>query len=155
MRRSPWPRAGVGEVLTELTPIPNLSMVFLLAVLVTAVNFGIWPAIYASLLSFLVYNFFFIEPLYTFTVAEPYELLALVIFLVVAVDHVGVGRTRSRAGDRSRPPACGRCGGFTNSPAACRAWHRSMRWPRARPAKSTPALGALWLCCWSMTTIWA
>jgi len=33
-------------------------------------------------LSFLAYNFFFIEPLYRFTVADPYELLALVIFLV-------------------------------------------------------------------------
>ena len=89
---------GVGEVLTELTPIPNLSMVFLLAVLVTAVSFGIWPAIYASLLSFLAYNFFFIAPLYTFTVAEPYELLALVIFLVVAVVSAALaGRVRQQA----------------------------------------------------------
>jgi K+-sensing histidine kinase KdpD len=29
------------------------------------------------------YNFFFIPPLYTFTIAEPYELLALLIFLVL------------------------------------------------------------------------
>src|SRR5262249_20116932 len=78
-------RLGVGEALPLFTPIPNLSMVFLLAVLFTAITFGILPAIYASLLSFLVYNFFFIDPIYTFTVAEPYELLALVIFLVVAV----------------------------------------------------------------------
>ena len=75
----------IGEGLTVLTPIPNLSLVFLLAVLFTAMNFGIWPAIFASILSFLVYNFFFIPPIYTFTIAEPYELLALLIFLVVAV----------------------------------------------------------------------
>ena len=88
----------VGEVLTEITPIPNLSIVFLLAVLVTAMSFGIWPAIYASLLSFLVYNFFFIPPIYTFTVAEPYELLALVIFLVVAVISSALaGRVREQA----------------------------------------------------------
>ena len=31
------------------------------------------------------YNFFFIEPLYTFTVAPPQELFALLIFLAVAV----------------------------------------------------------------------
>jgi two-component system sensor histidine kinase KdpD len=73
-------------------------MVFLLAVLLTGVNFGIWPAIYASVLSFLVYNFFFIEPIYTFTVAEPYELLALVIFLVVAViTSTLAGRVREQA----------------------------------------------------------
>jgi two-component system sensor histidine kinase KdpD len=89
---------GVGELLTKLTPIPNLSIVFLLAVLLTAVSFGIWPAIYASGLSFLAYNFFFIEPIYTFTIAEPYELLALVIFLVVAVVTSALaGRVREQA----------------------------------------------------------
>jgi len=72
--------------------------VFLLAVLVIAISFGIWPAIFASALSFLVYNFFFIEPLYTFTIAEPYELLALVIFLVVAVISATLaGRVREQA----------------------------------------------------------
>src|SRR5262245_18726241 len=61
-------------------------------------SFGIWPAIYASVLSFLVYNFFFIPPIYTFTVAEPYELLALVIFLVVAtVSSALAGRVREQA----------------------------------------------------------
>jgi two-component system sensor histidine kinase KdpD len=89
---------AIGELLTWLTPIPNLSIVFLIAVLLTAVSFGIWPAIYASVLSFLAYNFFFIEPLYTFTIAEPYELLALVIFLVVAVITSALaGRVREQA----------------------------------------------------------
>src|SRR5665213_1329067 len=89
---------GARELLTKLTPIPNLSIVFLLAVLFTAVNFAIWPAIYASVLSFLVYNFFFIEPIYTFTIAEPYELLALVIFLLVAVITSALaGRVRAQA----------------------------------------------------------
>ena len=89
---------AIGEGLTALTPIPNLSMLFLVAVLLIAVNFGIWPAIYASGMSFLVYNFFFIPPLYTFTIAEPYELLALVIFLVVAVITSALaGRVREQA----------------------------------------------------------
>ena len=89
---------GVGEALSKLTPLPNLSIVFLMAVLFTAVNFGTWPAIYASLLSFLTYNFFFIEPVYTFTIAEPYELLALGIFLVVAVTTSALaGRAREQA----------------------------------------------------------
>jgi two-component system sensor histidine kinase KdpD len=87
-----------GKGLTELTPIPNLSMVFMLAVLVTAVSGGVWPAIYASLLSFLTYNFFFIPPIYTFTIAEPYELLALLIFLVVAVVSAALaGRVKEQA----------------------------------------------------------
>ena len=89
---------AIGMGLTDLTPIPNLSMVFMLAVLFTAVSFGIWPAIYASVLSFAVYNFFFIPPLYTFTIAEPHEFLALVIFLVVAVVSAAMaGRVRDQA----------------------------------------------------------
>ena len=89
---------AIGELLTMLTPFPNLSMLFLVAVLLIALNFGIWPAIYASALSFAVYNFFFIEPLYTFTIAEPYELLALVIFLVVAIiTSTLAGRVRTQA----------------------------------------------------------
>lgn len=89
---------AIGKLLTAFAPIPNLSMVFLMAVLVTAMNFGIWPAIFASVLSFFVYNFFFIPPLYNFTIAEPYELLALVIFLVVAVVSSALGgRVREQA----------------------------------------------------------
>jgi two-component system, OmpR family, sensor histidine kinase KdpD len=89
---------GIGEGLTKLTPIPNLSIVFLLAVLLVAVQFGVGPAIYASFLSFLVYNFFFIPPLYTFTIAEPFELLALLIFLVVAIISSALaGRVRQQA----------------------------------------------------------
>ncbi|MEW6768143.1 MAG: sensor histidine kinase KdpD [Pseudomonadota bacterium] len=88
----------VGRILDAITPLPNLSMIFLLAVLLPAVTFGIWPAIFASLLSFLAYNFFFIEPLYKLTIAEPYELLALVIFLAVAVITSALaGRVRSQA----------------------------------------------------------
>jgi two-component system, OmpR family, sensor histidine kinase KdpD len=89
---------AIGELLIALTPIPNLSIVFLMAVLLIAVNFGVWPAIYASVLSFLIYNFFFIQPLYTFTIAEPFEFLALVIYLGVAVITSALaGRVRQQA----------------------------------------------------------
>jgi two-component system, OmpR family, sensor histidine kinase KdpD len=88
----------VGRAMTMVTPFPNLSMVFLMAVLFTAIIFGVWPAIYASILSFLAYNFFFIEPIYTFTVAKPYELFALLVFLVIAVMTSALaGRERDQA----------------------------------------------------------
>ncbi|MGE3149102.1 MAG: DUF4118 domain-containing protein [Pseudorhodoplanes sp.] len=88
----------VGRALAELTPLPNVSMVFLMAVLFSAVTFGIWPAVFASALSFLTYNFFFIEPLYTFTIAKPYELFALVIFLAVSfMTSALAGRVREQA----------------------------------------------------------
>ncbi|MEI9899942.1 MAG: DUF4118 domain-containing protein [Hyphomicrobium sp.] len=71
---------GAGQALTRLTTFPNISMIFLLAVVFSAVTFGIWPAVFASVISFLAYNVFFIKPIYTFTVAEPHELLALLSF---------------------------------------------------------------------------
>ena len=139
---------AIGKALTALTPIPNLSMLFLVAVLFIAVNFGMWPAIYASGMSFLTYNFFFIPPLYTFTIAEPYELLALVDLPDCRGDHFGACRPGARTGDRSRPAACGRRGGSTNSPAGCRDSRRSTPWPKAPPAKSMPASAAQsWCCC--------
>ena len=76
---------AVGDALTAILRLPNLSMIFLTAVLFTAVRFGTRAAVIASLASFGAYNFFFIEPVYTFTVAQPQELFALLIFLAVAV----------------------------------------------------------------------
>jgi two-component system sensor histidine kinase KdpD len=76
---------GVGELLTLALDLPNLSMVFLLAVLGCAATYGLWSAVAASFLSFLAYNFFFIPPIYTFTVAEPQEVLSLLVFLIVSV----------------------------------------------------------------------
>lgn len=76
---------GIGEGLSLVLVLPNLSMVFLLAVLACSATYGLWSAVSASLLSFLAYNFFFIPPIYTFTVAEPQELLSLLVFLIVAV----------------------------------------------------------------------
>jgi len=62
---------GVGEVLTALLRLPNLSMIFLTAVLFSGGLYGTRAAVIASFASFVAYNFFFIPPLYTFTVAQP------------------------------------------------------------------------------------
>jgi two-component system sensor histidine kinase KdpD len=76
---------AVGEALTSVLKLPNLSMIFLTAVLFSAMRFGTRAAVMAALASFAAYNFFFIEPIYQFTVAQPQELFALLIFLAVAV----------------------------------------------------------------------
>jgi two-component system sensor histidine kinase KdpD len=90
--------ALVGQGLTQVVALPNISMLFLLAVVVPAILFGVWPAVLASLLSFLAYNFFFISPVHTFTIAQPHELLALTIFLAIAVSMSAVaGSAREQA----------------------------------------------------------
>ena len=88
----------VGMVASHFLQLPNLSMIFLAAVLFCAITYGRWSGVMAAGLSFLAYNFFFIEPLYTFTVASPHELLALIIFLLVAVFTGGLaGRVREQS----------------------------------------------------------
>lgn len=88
----------IGLVANHFLKLPNLSMIFLAAVLFCAVTYGTWSAVFAAGLSFLAYNFFFIEPIYTFTIASPPELLALLIFLLVAVLTGGLaGRVREQS----------------------------------------------------------
>ena len=89
---------AAGRALEHLTTFPNLSMVFLLAVLLCAFRFGLYSAVAAALLSFVAYNFFFLEPRYTLTVAQPHELFGLLIFLAVAIVTGGLaGRLREQA----------------------------------------------------------
>jgi len=66
-------------------PLPNISLVFVVAVMVVAVRFGLGASIWASVLSFLAYNFFFTVPYHTLSVFREHELFTIVFFLVVAV----------------------------------------------------------------------
>jgi hypothetical protein len=47
--------------------------------------YGLWPSLFACLISVLAYNWFFLPPLYTFTIADPENIVALFVFAVVAV----------------------------------------------------------------------
>ncbi len=80
--------AGAGllaALLERFLALPNLSLVFLTAVLFSAVIWGMGPSIFASFLSVLVYDFFFVPPLYKFTVTSPQDMLALLFYLIVAI----------------------------------------------------------------------
>ncbi len=88
----------IGEGIDQIIHLPNLSIIFLMGVLVAAVYGGLTSALLASALSTLAYNFLFIEPRYTLTVAEPYEVFALVAYLCAAVLTGSLAaRSRERA----------------------------------------------------------
>ena len=74
-----------GLVLRQFLGIANIALVFLTGVLASAVMYGLAPALFACFVSVLAFNFFFIPPLYTFTVADPENVIALVTFAIVAV----------------------------------------------------------------------
>jgi two-component system, OmpR family, sensor histidine kinase KdpD len=63
----------------------NTDLVLLTAIVGVAVRFGLWPSLLASAVAALCYNFFFIEPYYTFSVARPRDVVAVVFFAIVAV----------------------------------------------------------------------
>ena len=63
----------------------NISLIYLLAVLFAATTAGVGAGVLASVLSFLAYNFFFVEPLYVFTVANPQDVVRLISFLIAAL----------------------------------------------------------------------
>jgi len=77
---------AIGFVLQRAGVHPaNFSLVFLTAVLVSAIIYGFWQALLACLVSLLTYNFFFLPPLYTFTIADRSNIVTLFFFGVVAV----------------------------------------------------------------------
>ena len=76
---------GVGLTIDSLVDIPNISLVLLVAVLGTAMIYGLLPSLYATFLGVAAYNFFFLPPIYTFTIADPANVVALVVFGLVAV----------------------------------------------------------------------
>ena len=65
--------------------VSNASIVYLVAVVACGVAVGTMGAILASVGSFLIYNYFFVPPLYTFTIGEPDGLLSLVLLLFVGI----------------------------------------------------------------------
>jgi two-component system, OmpR family, sensor histidine kinase KdpD len=77
--------AVLGLLVRQVIGTSSISLLFLTAVLVSAVLFGLWPALLACVVSTLAYNFLFLPPLYTFTIADPENVVALFFFAVAAV----------------------------------------------------------------------
>ena len=76
---------AVAALAERLLSLEELSLVFIPAVMAVAVRARMAVAGYAALLCFLAYNFFFIEPRYTFHIAAGQGVVAVAVFLVVAL----------------------------------------------------------------------
>ena len=75
---------GAGLLLRQAMAVSNVALVLLVAVLVSAVSYGLWPSLFVCLICALAYNFFFLPPLYTFTIADPENVITLLVFVLVA-----------------------------------------------------------------------
>ena len=89
---------GVGKVIQPWLGIENVDLVFLTAVVGVAVRYGLWPSLIASVAASLCYNFFFLPPVYTFTITDPTNVAAFIFFIIMAVIVSNVAaRVRTQA----------------------------------------------------------
>jgi two-component system sensor histidine kinase KdpD len=76
---------GVSAAIQPWLGVENVDLVFLTAVVGVAARYGLWPSLVASVAASLCYNFFFLPPIYTFTIAGPTNVAAFFFFIVMAV----------------------------------------------------------------------
>lgn len=105
----PWAAYGLSVALVALATvlavavqrriaIPNVSLIFVLPVVVAAIRYGWGPALSAAVAGVVAYNFFLIEPRYTFRVADPANVWALLLLLITAAAVSAVAaQSRRRA----------------------------------------------------------
>ena len=83
----------------------TVALSYLLVVLFVAILGRSGPALIASLLAMLCFNFFFLPPFHTFTIADPQNWVALTAFFVTAL---AVGQLSARARQRAEEAEAGR-----------------------------------------------
>ena len=95
-RTSPWSSYAKGLGVVALSTAvawgtvsylgaSNIPMVYLLGVLIVAAYWGRGPAVLASVLSVVAYDFFFVSPYLTLTVSDPREVITFAVLLVTAL----------------------------------------------------------------------
>ena len=89
---------GAAELIHPWFGIENVDLVFLTAVVGVAVRYGLLPSLLASVAASLCYNFFFLPPVYTFTITDPTNVAAFFFFMLIAflVSNVAA-RVRAQA----------------------------------------------------------
>jgi two-component system sensor histidine kinase KdpD len=94
---------GVASLVDQFNKGANLAMIFLVSVLVTGLGFGLWPALLASGLAALTFNFFFLEPRLSMVIGNPADLFTFAVFFGAALVAGGLaGRVRDQAAAAER-----------------------------------------------------
>lgn len=88
--------ATVAVGIDSRVTIPNLSLVFVVPVIIAAVSLGLGPSLCSAILGALAYNFFLTEPRYTLIVDDPANVWAIGLLFVVGLIVSGVAFTSQR-----------------------------------------------------------
>jgi K+-sensing histidine kinase KdpD len=87
---------AVAVVVDSKLTIPNLSLVFVVPVIIAAVSLGLGPSFCSAILGALAFNFFLTEPRYSLAVDDPANVWAIGLLFVVGLIVSGVAFTSHR-----------------------------------------------------------
>jgi len=76
--------------------IPNLSLIFVVPVVIAGASFGLGPSLCSAILGALAYNFFLTEPRYSLAVSDPANVWAIALLFIVGLIVSGVAYTSGR-----------------------------------------------------------
>jgi two-component system, OmpR family, sensor histidine kinase KdpD len=88
------------HVVIKVNPT-TAALTFLLAVLAVSAQWGLRPAIFMAVLATLVFNYYFLPPIGTFTIADPQNWVALFAFLITAVVASQLSERARREAERA------------------------------------------------------
>jgi two-component system, OmpR family, sensor histidine kinase KdpD len=100
--------AGIAAALETIAEPVSLGIVFIPGVLLIATVWGLWMGIGTAVVSALVFNFFFLPPLRTLTINAQHDIVALVVFIIVAITGgtlAELARARAAESERRREEA--------------------------------------------------
>jgi len=95
--------AALTVILNSLSTSQSRDYIFLYLAIVAGLGVarGIWPAVAAALVSFLLVDYYFVPPYYTFTIADETDVVNLVVFVAVAALVGTLGSLRRLAQHRA------------------------------------------------------
>jgi len=99
---------GVVAALETVAEPVSLGIVFIPGVLFIATVWGLWMGIGTAVLSALAFNFFYLPPLRNFSINAQHDIVALVVFVIVAIASgtlAELARARAAESERRREEA--------------------------------------------------
>ncbi|BCW87647.1 Sensor protein KdpD [Alphaproteobacteria bacterium SO-S41] len=76
---------AAGLLIQPIVGLETIDLVYLVGILAVAARYGTGPSLFASVAAALGYNFFFIAPVHTFTIADPKNIAAFAVFTIVSL----------------------------------------------------------------------
>jgi K+-sensing histidine kinase KdpD len=96
---------GLGFLVQQLISAPNVTLIYVLPVIVSATLFGWGPSLLAVAVAVVAFDFFFTEPYYSLTITSPSDIWAAVLLFVIASIVTSVAAQSRRQAMEAREAA--------------------------------------------------